>query len=199
MEEIARDTLNQRFPAGIKTPIDIDLIIERTPGMDLDLLPGIQSRFGVSGVVLWHPDEERFTIVVDADLADKRETIARFTAAEEFSHVVLHESVMKEIKTKEEAVELQASGQYKTLDRNARWLASALLMPPNQLRIDVEEVFERSRKIPEIATRVRKAIVIGLGQRYAVSASAMEYRMKNWPLECYDTIVQALEEGRSTL
>ena len=45
LEEIGKDLVALRLPGGIAVPVDIDLILERTPNVTLDILPGIQSRF----------------------------------------------------------------------------------------------------------------------------------------------------------
>lgn len=69
-------------------------------------------------------------IVIDADTADHPSaSFYRFTVAEEFAHVLLHRDIMVQIRTAEDLVELHGWSGYQEIDRNAKRLAAALLMP----------------------------------------------------------------------
>lgn len=200
LERIARQLLEERFPEGVAIPIDIDYLVESEPGVSLDIAPGLRHKFGVAGAVVVHPDERRFTILIDQSVADGNAAFYRFTVAEEFAHLVLHRSILEQIKTVEDAAQLHASpAYYDHLDRNAKWLASALLMPEGCLREDAKALFIRIRaaRLDE-GTLVYK-LTIRLAQRYNVSQTAMSHRLRNWPLDIYDAIRQAFATGLNAL
>lgn len=146
LERIARQLLGERFPEGVFIPVDVDYLAESEPGVSLDIMPGLRHTFGIAGAVIVHSEERRFTILIDQSVADGNAAFYRFTLAEELSHLVLHRSVLEQIETVEDAARLHASPAYHDhLDRNAKWLASALLMPEKCLREDSSELFTRLR------------------------------------------------------
>jgi hypothetical protein len=122
LERIARRLLEERFPEDVSIPVDIDYLAESEPGVSLDIMPGLRHKFGIAGAVVVHAEERQFTILIDQSVADGNAAFYRFTLAEEFSHLVLHRSVLEQIKTLEDAARLHASpAYYDHLDRNAKW------------------------------------------------------------------------------
>lgn len=200
LERIAQRLLEKHFPEGVSIPVDIDYVAESQPDVSLDIKPGLRQKFGVAGAVVVHPEERRFTILIDQRVADGNAAFYRFTLAEEFSHLVLHRQVLERIKTVEDAAQLHASpAYYDHLDRNAKWLASALLMPEWCLREDAKALFVqlRAAKLDE-ETLVHK-LTIRLAQRYNVSQAAMSHRLRNWPLNIYEAVRQAFAAGLDSL
>ncbi len=82
LESLARDLLRERWP-GLTIPVDIELLTEREPGVSLDFVQGLQAQFGVPGVTVYHPKEDRFTILIDEAVADGNPGFYRFTVGEE--------------------------------------------------------------------------------------------------------------------
>ena len=200
LEPIARRLLEERFPEGVPIPVDIDYLAESEPGVSLDIMPGLRHKFGIAGAVIVHPEERRFTILIDQSVADGNAAFYRFTLAEEFSHLVLHRSVLEQIKTVEDAARLHASpAYYDHLDRNAKWLASALLMPESYLQEDSRTSFRRLRAAPHDEPTLVYKLTIRLAQRYNVSQVAMSHRLRNWPLNIYEAVHQAFVSGSNSL
>ena len=189
LEGIAAGILRIRFPAGVTIPVDIDLIVETEPDVTLDIAPGLRGNCGVAGAVLAHPKEGRFTIIIDRDVADGTAAFYRFTVAEEYAHLVLHRGILEKVEDLDDVVKLHESdAYYNVLDRNAKWLASALLMPPELLRRDARARFAALRATGMTEEQLAAKMTIQLAQHYNVSRAAMGHRLKNWPL----SIVAAL-------
>ncbi len=200
LERIARQLLEERFSEGVSIPVDIDYLAESEPGVSLDIMLGLRHTFGIAGAVVVHPEERRLTILIDQSVADGNAAFYRFTLAEEFSHLVLHRSILEQIKTVEDAARLHASPDYYDhLDRNAKWLASALLMPERCLREDSSTLFTRLRAVIPDEQALAYKLTIRLAQRYNVSQLAMSHRLRNWPLNIYEAIHQAFVSGLSSL
>jgi len=135
LEAMALALLGERWP-GLAIPVDVEFLAEREPGVVLETERGLQDRWGVPGATVYHPKEDRFTVLIDEAVADGNPGFYRFTVAEELGHLRLHRSVLRRIRTTEDAVALQASPDYEYMDRNAKWFASALLMPREPLLRD---------------------------------------------------------------
>ncbi len=200
LERKARHLLAERFPEGVSIPVDIDFLVETEPGVTLDTLRGLRSQFRIAGLTLAHPAEKRFTVYIDQDVADGLPAFYRFTVAEEFAHLVLHQSLLLGVKTLEDAVRLHESpAYYGDFDRNAKWFASAILMPEDLLREDARTIFAGLRGTVRDEGVLRNRLTIRLAQRYNVSEPAMRYRLQHWPLKTYDAIRQAFERGLAAL
>lgn len=195
LEQIAKLLLDERWP-GLTIPIDIDYIVEQEPDTILDYLPGLRAVHGVAGAVISHPKEDRFTILIDEEVADGNLSFYRFTVAEEFAHLKLHRKLLVTVTSVEAAIELHESERYREIDRNAKWLASALLIPPGPVLEDTHRLY------PEMVHRVgfanpeavKRYIVDRLSRKYLVSPSAMRYRLQHWPVDALKKIDSTMRE-----
>ena len=119
LEQIAKQLLAERWP-GLTIPVDIDYIVEQEPDTILDYLPGLRAVHGVAGAVIRHPEEARFTILIDEGIADSNLFFYRFTVAEEFAHLKLHRKLLETVTSLEEVVQLHEGDGYTEIDRNAK-------------------------------------------------------------------------------
>lgn len=200
LEALAQTLLRERSP-GLTTPVDIDLLTEREPGVVLETERGLRDRFGVPGATVYHPREDRFTVLIDEAVADGNPGFYRFTVAEELGHVRLHRSLLRRVRTIEEAVALHASEDYQYMDRNAKWFATAVLMPREPLLRDTRQLYAALVKQhgfgqPQL---FKRSLVIRLSQRYVVNVSPMQYRLERWPLEVLRMVDRALDAKMSAL
>ena len=200
LELRAAETLTGYLEAPLAIPVDVDLLAERLPGVDLDYSPGILDRFGPPGVV-FRQAPGAYPIRVDMDVADHRLHFYRFTLAEEVGHILLHGTVIDQVTSTEEVARLKSEPGYEDLDRNARWFASALLMPPIQLGRDARTIYTelvRSRGFAD-PEGVKRDLLRRLSRRYQVSPAAMRYRLMHWPVKIVDALAKALHERSDTL
>lgn len=200
LESLAHALLRERWPA-LAIPVDIDYLTDQEPGVVLDTERGLRERWGVPGATVYHPKEDRFTVLIDEAVADGNPGFYRFTVAEELGHVRLHRAILRRVRTREDAVALQATEDYPFMDRNAKWFASALLMPQDPLLRDAKQLYaglvkQQGFGRPEL---IRRALVIRLSQRYLVNVPPMEYRLQRWPLEVLRMVDHALESRMDSL
>ena len=85
-------------------------------------------------------------------------------------HIRLHRPVLRQVRSVEDADALHASEHYEYMERNAKWFASALLMPREPLLRDVRQLYaglvkQHGFDHPE---PVRRSLVIRLSQHYVV-------------------------------
>lgn len=195
LEQIATLLLEERWP-GLTIPIDIDYIVEQEPDTILDYLPGLRTVHGVAGAVISHPEEARFTILVDEGVADGNLSFYRFTVAEEFAHLKLHRNLLVTVMSVQEVIQLHEWERYHEIDRNAKWLASALLIPPGPVLEDAHRLYpEMVRRVGFTNPEAVKAYVIDrLSRKYLVSPSTMRYRLQHWPVDVLKKIDTAMTE-----
>jgi hypothetical protein len=195
LEQIAKLLLEERWP-GLTIPVDIDLIVEQEPGTVLVYLPGLQTVHGVAGAVISHPDEARFTIVIDEKVADGNLSFYRFTVAEEFAHLKLHRKLLATVTSLEEVIQLHEWERYSEIDRNAKWLAPALLIPPAPVLEDAHRLYpEMVRRVGFANPEAVKAYVVDrLSRKYLVSPSTMRYRLQRWPVDVLKKIDAAMRD-----
>ncbi|MFQ5902415.1 MAG: ImmA/IrrE family metallo-endopeptidase [Candidatus Binatia bacterium] len=196
LERIADRLLRQREQPELVIPIDIDVLVEQESGVILDYRLGLEQTFGVVGVVVHYPEEETFAIYIDEYVADHRPNFYRFTLAEEFAHLVLHRSVIQQAKTIDDAAWLHEWLRYKEIDRNAKRLAAALLMPPRHVLEDTAQLYAGMvRHVGfENPTAVKKYLVDQLSRRYRVSREAIGHRLDEWPIRVMEKVDAAMQE-----
>ncbi len=200
LERIATRTLQQRFPEGSPVPVDVDYLVDTEPNVSLDVAPGLLNGCGVAGAVIAHPDEGRFTILIDEGVADGNAAFYRFTLAEEYAHLVLHRGILQQVRDLGDVVELHESKDYyDILDRNAKRLASCILMPTEAVHQDARVRFRALRGQGLEEGKLVQRLTIQLAQRYYVSTKAMEIRLRNWPLSIYTAIRHAFRAGLEEL
>lgn len=198
IEDSARDLLRTRFPGGITMPVDIDYLLEREPDVVLDIRSGLQD-LGVPGLILHHPEEQRFTVYIDTRVADGLPAFYHFTVAEELAHLRPHRPVLARISTVEAFLAVYHSPEYHYLDRNAKRLAASLLLPEEHLRGDARAAFERLRLQYAAARPLVHRLTVELAQRYLVSWEAMAIRLRDWPLRIEAAVHEAFERGLAAL
>ena len=121
--------------------------------------------------------------------------------AEELGHLKLHSSVLRKVKTIQDADALHASKAYQTADRNAKWLASALLMPADPLLQDARQLYAGLVKECEFdqPALFQRLLLTRLSQKYVVNVTPMQYRLQRWPLRVWEKVDQALKDRADSL
>ncbi len=183
-------------------PVDIELLVDREPGVLLDVLPGLCQTCGVVGLVRYEPATDRMRIIIDAEVADHPSaSFYRFTVAEEFAHMLLHRDIMAQVRTAEDLEALHAWSGYGVIDRNAKRLAAALLMPSITVSARARALYAQLVKIAGFGDPA--AILAHLEERlarlHAVSAVAMRHRLKEWPLRITQKVERAMKERLTVL
>lgn len=140
LERKAEDTL-KRYPQCIRDlRVDIELLVDLN-GLRVESFRELRHKWDTYAF----PDVTGRFIFVDADLMDDpgEEKKLRFTLAEEFAHVLIHTVVFAACHTAEDRLSLHrrlGEDLVDRMDRQARALAGALLMPQTSFDLRVEEV-----------------------------------------------------------
>ncbi len=197
-EQLLRDAWG--WPPSI--PVDIESLVEREPGVLLDILPGLQTLCGVVGIARYEPDTDTMRILIDADVADHPAgSFYRFTVAEEFAHVLLHRDIMAQVQSVEDLLALHAWRGYHEIDRNAKRLAAAVLMPTITVSREARAAYPQLVKAVGFGdpAAVEAHLAERLARLHAVSAAAMRNRLKEWPLRITQKVERAMRERLMSL
>jgi hypothetical protein len=201
LERKSLEVLAQYLPGAVTTPIDIELLAERGFGLGIVPIPSLYEAYQVEGA-LWREPEGNFSLVVDSNMMDNKPHRYRFTVAEEIAHFILHRQVFDTVHSMDEAVEFYLKiRNYDRMDRNAKRLAAALLMPRNLLSEDAAEIYKKIVAAvgfdnPEA---IKKSLVGGLSKKYEVSPMAMRIRLGEYTTKIMDRVEQAIEDRCGSL
>lgn len=194
LEQIAANQLKS-LGDNLTIPVDIEDIVEQC-GIDLDIKRGLADRV-MMGTIGTNLDTGKFIIKIDEYLFEARhlQRICRMTIAEEFAHFLLHRKTIENVKTDEDAIALKNHPHWRKCERNAKWLAAALLMPAGHVLKDSRELYKQLVSSAGFGnpTAVKKYIRNLLADKYDVSVSAMNYRLEKWPVKVMGKIDQAMQ------
>ena len=196
LERIGWEQLKQL--QWLTIPVDIERIVEETPKIEIDVKRELKEHHHIWGMVAVNLDNKNLVILVDEKLMDldSLSKLYRMTIAEEFAHIFLHRSAIEKVKSIEDFKALQNHPNWHEHDRNAKWLAAALLMPAGHILEDSRKLYRKMVSTagfgdPKV---IRKYIRNLLADKYAVSVPAMNYRLENWPVNVVDKINRAMQD-----
>jgi hypothetical protein len=200
LEQIAEkfhDGIGDRF----EIPIDVDLLLEDIKGVDLDIWPGLQANYGMLGMTGFNPNTGILSIYIDGQLADSSAGIRRYrmTVAEELAHIIIHRPAIEAVETPEDFKHIQTHDRWYLYERNAKWLAAAILMPASHVLRDAEKMYsEMITALPENMKytnpeAIKKMIKSKLADKYDVSLMSMHYRLDKWPINVISKIEEAMK------
>ena len=197
LERIAYAEL-KKLGASLTIPVDIDQIVENFHDIDIDVRRGLKSNYHTWGMVARDLDKDKLIIFVDDILldSDHLRNIYRMTIAEEFAHVLLHREAIEKVENIEDFKTLHNHGSWYKYERNAKWLAAAILIPCEHILSDSRALYKKmvcavSFGNPEA---IKKKLAGVMADRYEVSVSAMTYRISNWPVDAWKKIDAAVKD-----
>jgi hypothetical protein len=217
LDRLATDYLARQFGADVLIPVDIDLLVEKAEGVILDVWPKLQANHKVLGMVMRDTDSGELFIFIDSDLADSDtpKGLARYrmTVAEELAHIHLHRSLIEAIQGPTDFRNLHSHPQWNEIERDAKKFAAILLMPTRPLMAEARVVYRQIVGQPQIRDQlnqsagaykrwephIKKRLCIEMAKRFAVSDTAMDHRLGEWPAEVYNHVERALGAGSDTL
>lgn len=203
VEELERiaELYHKKMENGFSIPVDIDLIIESMPGVDLDIYPCLKANHGILGMAGIN-ENGMISIYIDDELMDQdsQQRRARMTLAEEFAHILIHGEAIQHVKSPKDFCLIHSHPKWPTFDRNAKRLAAALLMPARTIIEDGSEWY--SKVISALPANLRysnsnaiqKTIISKLADEYDVSFMSMQFRLGEWPIRILERIQNAVQE-----
>ena len=128
-----------RFHNCRTCPIAIEKIIEMMIGMDIIPMPGLQSAFDVVAFI----SADKKEIRVDESIYLHRQNRYRFSLAHEIGHWFMHSDIwgsltFKSIEEWKQQTQLFPEKDYGILEWQANEFAGLILVPPDELRDEVE-------------------------------------------------------------
>lgn len=197
LEERARRILIDSFGQDPMIPVEIEIILETLPGVTLDIWPALRPNYSTEGAVCRDVDTGGLFVFIDDSLADNSPTRYRMTVAEELGHIILHRSIIDQVTSVKDFVELQRHPQWREIDRNAKRFAAATLMPGAQLIEHAQELYPRFVDVAGFGNvnAVLSQLVAKLAQRFEVSPQSMRHRIGEWPMKLADRVTRAMQDG----
>jgi hypothetical protein len=191
---VAREFLGQHFGSDIIIPVDVDLLVERVDGVDLDYWPGLRANHGIEGMIARDPKTSLLFVFIDDKLADTQPTRYRMTVAEELGHLVLHTKMIDQVQTPADFKQLQQHYRWKQMERNAKRFAAAILMPGDALMLHAERLYPRLVKVAGYgnAPAILGQLAVTLAKKFEVSTQTMEYRLDEWPIRLKARVEEAV-------
>jgi len=202
LERRAEELLRARCGWPPPIPVDIDFLVDQQPGVLLDILPGLRTVCGAAGLVRYEPEKDCLRVIVDAEVADHPSaSFYRFTVAEEFAHVLLHRDIMTQVRNVEDLAALHTWSGYHEIDRNAKRLAAALLMPTITVSARARTLYTDLVKAAGFGdpAAIQAHLEERLARLHGVSAAAMRHRLKEWPLRITQKVERATQERLTVL
>jgi Zn-dependent peptidase ImmA (M78 family) len=195
LERIARAFLAERLGQSIPIPVDIDLLVEKIDGVELDYWPGLRAR-GLDGMVLRDPSTRQVMIVIDEPLADRQPTRYRMTVGEELAHLLLHRQLIDQVCNADDFRQLQNHYRWHQMERNAKRLAAAMLMPADAVLLFARETYPQLVRVAGFgnAEPVKKYLASQLAKRFEVSVQAMTIRLREWPMRVFERVEAAMRD-----
>lgn len=177
LETIAKTFLAQKYPS-LNLPVDVDLLIENE-GFDIHPIHNMWGANGVRALPVCYKGIP--AICIDQEHLDRYAEISRFTLAEELGHILLHKPVFQDCDSLEKSIEryLELPGELiDKMDKNARYLGAAILMPELHLAKDFEEFITRQNL--SAFNSVLEAIEFMAGvlcKKYRITEIALRHRL----------------------
>jgi IrrE N-terminal-like domain len=196
IEQLARGVLSNQFGTDIVIPVDVDLLVEQLPGVDLDYWPALSANYGLEGMVARDRETHDLFVFIDDRLADSRPTRYRMTVAEELGHLTLHRSLIEAINEPNDFRELQQHPKWGTIERNAKRFAAAILMPGDVLVKQAEQLYPKLVEVAGYgdASAILAHLASMLAKQFAVSPQSMNYRLDEWPMKIKTRVVESIRD-----
>jgi hypothetical protein len=201
LETRASQFIREKLRNDFQLPIDIDLLLERVPEVKLDIWPRLKANHGVLGMVARDSADGSLWVFIDDRLADSEPTRYRMTVAEELAHILLHRNVIEQVNDPQGFKTLQSHPLWFQMERNAKRLAAALLMPGALVTREAELLYPRLVRVCGFGDReaVKRTMASQLGRLFEVSTQSMSFRLGEWPVRIMDKVDQAMKDERDYL
>jgi ferritin-like protein len=204
LEAIAREQIqNLKKQRLFSIPVDIELIVEKLHGIQIDVQRGLRDIHHIWGMVGHCRNSDKLTILVDENLfdLDSLHHVCRMTVAEELAHSILHGEAILAVKDSNDFIALQKHSDWHKHDRNAKRLAAAILMPAENVVNDARAYFTELINLVGFkdTDSLKKYLVKQLAEKYDVSPISMRFRLDEWPIKVFDKIDQAMKDGLNFL
>lgn len=184
LEAVAEEFLKQFHKPPDSIPVDIELILERDLDISIIEFQSLKRLYGMEAFITLSRRAIRMDpMFMDLDSNERR---YRFTVAEEGAHAIIHKDLFKNVKTPEDYLALYDSldpAIYRLMDKNAKYLASAILMPAHMYEEKANEIFQDEAHDSLPLTTVHLLTIQKLSEVFQVSDWAAGIRFQHLGLD----------------
>ena len=198
LERMAAELLRRRVDIKPDAPINMELLVENTRDVELEIRSGLLYQHKVEGCVCKQGLSRTLTVMVDWTIY-KDPSWGPYYAVlgEEFAHIHLHQSLLLLVNSVEDFLELQADPQWRRYERDAKRFSLAIRMPPHLVDKHASEIYRRivTECGFEDAVRIEKLVRNQLAELFRVPVDDAFKRMSEWPCNTRTRILNSVQTG----
>ncbi len=202
LECMAIDLLRRRVDIEFRAPINVEVLLEGTPNVHLEEMPGLLNQFSVEGAVCTEAMTHELTVFVDTRIMNGPDD-ARYGAvvAEELSHIILHRGVIQQIRSIQDFLEVRRCPQWKRIELDARHFSASVRMPELLVNRKAESVYQEvvGRYGFNDPHEVEKLVRNRLAELFVVPVADMHARIIQWPCPVASRVIASVEDRSSML
>lgn len=195
IERMAWESLRARPDVPFEAPINMERLLQNTPGVDIEYPMDLCKKFLVEGCVCKEFMSRRITVLIDYRIMHGPWDKYYRVLAEEYSHLRLHPFLVANIESVEDFVEMQRHSQWQRMENDARSFSAAIRMPPELVARELvrlypvvaEEVGFGDAEAIESRIRLRMATL------FRVSPAEMMRRIADPPCNLRDQLLNSIQ------
>lgn len=143
LECLAEEYLRRRVDVCLRLPIDVELLLERTPNVRLRTEHCLKSIHHVEGCVCNQFMSKQITVLVDYNIANSG-TDADYNAviSEELAHIVIHKALIQQVEDVQDFLALRQHPNWYRIEQDAAYFSGAIRMPPKFLEEEAKSAYK---------------------------------------------------------
>jgi hypothetical protein len=201
LEQKAKDLLRRRVDIDHVAPIRIEYLLESTENVELDVIDDLRCRFNIEAFIYKPYMTKTLRVYVDSAIFAGPKANYHCVLGEEWAHLQLHQSLILQVESEQDFVDLQNDPEWPRFEQDARYFSAAIRMPCDLLLHEAN--MEYGRVVAEHGfgdpAAVEKLLRNRLAQRFVVPNPEMAKRMKEWPCGIRSRVFSSLREHRAEL
>jgi len=196
LENKAELALRQRPDVNFTAPINLELLVERLPDVELEVRAGLRTNFRCEGCVCKHDAScKDISVIIDNGIYRGPWADYNTVLGEEYAHLILHPALLLYVTTPEDFVALQNDTAWHQFEQDARWFSLAVRMPPKLVREEVSLSYKRIVNEHGFGdTAVVEAFIRNsIAQKFRVTAYDVRRRLSSFPCDIQDCLSNSIQ------